>query len=111
MVDSILKTIRSMRGLDSEDNTFDSELIPYINTALFRLNTLGVITHSNYNITGENETWADVLQESINRIGSIQTYMALRTQALFDPPTSAYLLSAIESEIQELEWTLEITNE
>ena len=54
MYDSILNTIKSMVNVSVSDNSFDTELIADINTALFRLNKLGVGPGNGFMINDEN---------------------------------------------------------
>jgi len=116
MDQSILLTIRSMIGGDEEYSASDPfviELIIHINTVLGILNQLGIGVEG-FAITGSTETWSDFIGESPVSLNEVQSYVFLRVQLLFDPPTSSVLLQAKTDMINELTWRMttkvEVTN-
>lgn len=85
---SILKSIRKAVGLDSEDDSFDEELIMHANSAFFILNQNGV--GGDIEFTDEDSTW-DEFKLTLRNIESthfmaIRSYVFLKVKMLFDPP-------------------------
>jgi arginine/ornithine N-succinyltransferase beta subunit len=106
MIDSILLTIKKMLGIDQNFDGFDIDLIIHINSALMILNQLGVGV-INFKITGSGELWSGFLGTDAD-IESIKSYIYLKTRLTFDPPANSFLVDAIQKEIKELEWRLQI---
>lgn len=56
MEESILISIKKMLGLQEEYTPFDTEIVIFINSALFKLMQLGVGPSTGFEITGMEET-------------------------------------------------------
>lgn len=107
MEDSILDTVKNILGVSTEDTVFDAELITAINTALFTLYQIGVGKDSPYTITSNSDTWNDFL-DNIDDLSMVKSYVGLKTRILFDPPTSSSLMTAINEQLSEYEWRLNV---
>lgn len=107
MEDSILDTVKEILGINVEDTVFDGELMVAINTAFFTLFQIGVGQEKPYVITGNSETWND-FTDSIDELSMIKSYVGLKTRILFDPPTSSHLMTAINEQLKEYEWRLNV---
>lgn len=110
--DSILESVKYAIGRYAiDDDNFDSDLIMHINTILMILYQLGIGTKI-FKITGSTETWEDFLGEDYSpatiNLEGIKTYVALRVRMLFDPPASSAVSQAINEQIKELEWRLNV---
>lgn len=105
MTDSILDTIKNMLGLDSEYDAFDVELINYINSAFFVLSQLGIGPSEGFFISGQSEIWSDYVDSKSN-LKAIQTFIKLKVQLLFDPPSNSFVVDAINKQMDELIWRL-----
>ena len=105
MSESILDTIKIMLGLEKDYDAFDTEIITYINSALFTLSQLGVGPEARFSITGSDEIWSNFIDEKSNLI-AVQTYIKLKVQLLFDPPSNSFAVDAINKQIDELTWRL-----
>lgn len=108
MEESILKSIRKMVGAGEAESPFDDDLIMHINTVIMALNQMGV-GKSNFLITGESETWSDLLERRTDLEG-IKTYLGARVRMIFDPPSSSSTVQAYNDVIKELEWRLYVAN-
>lgn len=106
MTNSIFLTTKKMLGIAEEYHAFDLDIITHINSVFLNLNQLGVGPIMPYQITGEEETWDDFLQE--NPIPGVQSYVYLKTRLLFDPPTTSFLVDNIQKQIAELEWRMNV---
>lgn len=105
MSESILDTIKIMLGLEKDYDAFDIEIVTYINSALFTLSQLGVGPEEGFSITGYDEIWSNFIDEKSNLI-AVQTYIKLKVQLLFDPPSNSFAVDAINKQIDELTWRL-----
>ena len=110
MDDSILNTIRSILVGDEDDTSFDLELITCINVALNNLTDVGVGPKEGFEITGSTETWTEFLGDKII-LNRAKKYVELETRLLFDPPTSSYVLEALQKKADEAlvraNWTVD----
>ena len=109
-MDSILDSTKKILGLDPEYDVFDVDIITHINSAFFTLNQLGVGPAEGFMIVDDAATWSEYLGGQIN-LNAVKTYVYLRVRLLFDPPQTSFAISAMEKQIQELEWRLNVHRE
>lgn len=107
-MDSILVTIKKMIGLEASYMQFDTDIVILINSAIATLRQLGVGPVAGYKITGANNTWSELLLND-EKLESAKTYIYLKVRKIFDPPASSALAQAIDQEIKEYEWRLNVT--
>lgn len=103
--DSILTTIKKLLGIEAEYTQFDPDVIININAAIMTLRQLGVGPQEGFSIDGDEQTWQDLLGDSLD-FESAKTYIFLKTKIVFDPPSSSYVLEAYKEQIKEAEWRL-----
>ena len=109
--ESILLSIKKLLGMDRNYNAFDTDIIININSVLMILWQLGVgVGEKPFAISGEKETWSDFLANS-SKLELVKTYIYMKVKLIFDPPSSGVLHEAIERQIQEFEWRLNIQSE
>lgn len=106
-MDSILTTIKKLLGITEEYTHFDHDIIIAINSVFMILNQLGVGPTSCYAISGDTEEWTD-FTEDIETINLVKTYIYMKVKLIFDPPTSSILKSALDEQIKEYEWRLNV---
>ena len=106
----ILDTIKKMLGLEYDYEHFDVDIVVYINTAFMTLNQLGVCPKNIFAINDYAARWDEFLDEDTN-FEAIKQYIYLKVRTLFDPPSSSYVLDAMERQIDELEWRLKLQTE
>ena len=107
-MDSILNSIKEILGIPLEDTFFNSTLILHINSIFTILEQLGVGPIGGYSITGPTETWADYNMYDPEKLRFVKTYMGLRVRQLFAPPLNSTVANALERQIAELEWRINI---
>lgn len=109
ILSSILNDIKNSVGLDANYSppAFQTQIIMAINTAFMELHQLGVGPKKGFTIVDDKQEWSEFLDDTIQLEGA-KTYVELRTRLLFDPPTNSFLVSAIEDQIKELQFRLEI---
>jgi hypothetical protein len=110
MEESILNSTKKILGLDPEYTVFDQDIITHINTAFSTLTQLGIGPADGFAIVDDSAEWANFL-ELETKMDSVKTYVYLKVRQLFDPPQTSYLITAMERQIQELEWRLNSTRE
>lgn len=110
MEDSILATIKKKIGGYTEDDTFDEELITNINTALSILTQLGVGPADGFFITGEGETWNDLLgpHSKPAKLQMVKDFVYLQVKMIFDPPQVGGVINAYQQQLDMLTWRLNV---
>ena len=109
-MDSILNSIKKQIGIVPECTDFDDNIIMHINSVFFTLFQLGVGTASPFSIHDSSAVWTDFLTAGTN-MEAVKSYMSLKVQLLFDPPSSSALADAKNRQISELEWRLNVVAE
>ena len=107
-MDSILTSIKKLLGITEEYESFDQDIIMHINSAFMILNQLGVGPKSGFSINDKSSTWDEFIPESSN-LEAVKTYVHLKVKLMFDPPLSSTVIEAIKSQINELEWRLNVS--
>jgi hypothetical protein len=105
MTDSILDSTKKILGLDPDYTPFDVDIITHINSAFSILDQLGVGPVGGFFIEDNVAIWADYTVPA-NQLNLVKTYMYLKVRTLFDPPTTSYLIEAMNRQIAEHEWRL-----
>lgn len=109
-MESILTSIKKMLGITSDYTIFDSDIIMHINTVLMTLNQLGVGPDEPAFIKNELDTWEKIFGDRKD-IEAIKTYIYIKVRIVFDPPTSSFVLEALNRTASELEWRLNVQAE
>lgn len=107
---SILTTIKLALGIVEVDTNFDEDIVTNINTALFRLNQLGIGPTTGFTISDKTTTWEDFIGVRKD-LEAIKTYIYLKVRLAFDPPQNSFLVDSIKEQIKEYEWTLNVQAE
>lgn len=108
--ESILDSIKKMLGITPEYDVFDSDIVMHINSVFFVLQQLGVGPENGFTISDKNATWNDFLSNNVNE-ESVKSYVYLKVKLLFDPPLNASVIEAVNRQIAELEWRLNVQAE
>ena len=107
MQESILYTIKKMLGLDPDYTAFDMDILIHINSAIMILRQLGIGSQDGYAISGPDDTWADYL-DSEKLLEAVKSYIYLKVRTVFDPPSNSYVMDAMQKQIAEYEWRLNV---
>lgn len=108
-MESILNSIKQMiGGIDENETAFDTDIMIHINSVFSDLNQMGVGPESTFYIEDNITTWSEFTDDDA-LFNSVKTYMYLRVKLLFDPPASASVISAMERQIDKLEWRLNVS--
>jgi hypothetical protein len=111
MSDSILTSIKKNVGLPENYTAFDPDIILYINSVFSTLKQLGVGPDAGFSIEDDTAEWVDYLGADLLDFAEVRTYITLRVRMLFDPPQSSFHVSAMQEQIREHEWRLNVTRE
>ena len=109
-MESILTSIKKLLGPEEDYTHFDTDIVIHINTALFRLHQLGVGPKEGMTIKDKTQTWSEFFLDRTD-LEAVKTYVYLKVRLVFDPPQTSFLLAAINDQIKELEWTLNVQAE
>lgn len=107
MVDSILTSIKKLLGPEEIYEHFDADIIMHINSAFSTLTQLGVGPEEVFVIKDKTAIWTDFIQDD-KRLEFVKTYIYLKVKLVFDPPLSSSVLDAMNRQINELEWRLNV---
>lgn len=112
MEPSILISTKKILGIAEDYTVWDLDILTHINTAFSILTQLGVGPAEGFMIEDSSAVWTDFdpIDDNLN-YNAVKTYVFLRVKQLFDPPTTSYLISATEKQIEELEWRLNVHRE
>lgn len=111
MEDSILTSTKKILGIAADYTAFDLDIITHINAAFSTLTQLGVGPSGGFMIEDATLTWDDFVTDDIQSVSSIKTYVYLRVKMLFDPPPTSFVIEALQKQITELEWRLNVHRE
>lgn len=107
-MDSILTSIKKLLGITEDYTYFDNDLIVHINSVFSVLSQLGVGPDGGFTIADNSTTWGDYINDDDLTLSLTKTYIALKVRLLFDPPQGSALIEAINKQIAELEWRLNV---
>lgn len=107
MIESILDSVKKIIGIDRRYDAFDEDLIMHINAVFMILRQMGVGPQNGFAIEDSSAVWSDYISD-LALLQSVRTYIGLKVRMMFDPPTSSTLAEAINRNIAELEWRLNV---
>lgn len=110
MEQSILISTKKILGIAADYTAFDLDIMTHINAAFSTLTQLGVGPAEGFMIENDKDEWYDFI-ENDPQLNTVKSYVFLKVRQLFDPPTTSYLISAVEKQIQEFEWRLNTSRE
>lgn len=111
MEPSILLSTKKVLGVAEDYTVFDVDIVMHINTALSTLTQLGVGPAEGFTVEDAGDEWEDFVDPDDHQYNAVQSYVYLKVRMLFDPPTTSYLISAQQKQIEELEWRLNVHRE
>lgn len=106
--DSILETIKKKLGIDKDDDSFDVDILWDINSAFLMLYNLGVGPNYIFSIEDETETWSEFLVDDSTDLKAVATYIWLNVRLVFDPPSTSFVVEAINNQISKLEFEMNV---
>lgn len=110
MENSILISTKKKLGLAADYDAFDVDIIDLINSAFSDLTSLGVGPANGFMIEDETTEWVDFLGDDLEN-NSVKTYVYLKVRSIFDPPATSYLVTAMEKQLEEIAFRLNVHRE
>ena len=104
-MDSILTSIKQLLGFDESYTHFDPDIIMDINSVLLSITQFGIGPNVGFAISDKTAVWSDLLGTRKD-IEAVKIYIYLKVRLMFDPPTSGFVIDAINRQISEIEWRL-----
>lgn len=106
MDESILTSIKQMVGVEEDDESFDVDIIAFINTALAVMNRVGAGPKEGFMIKDDSTTWGEFTQNPIV-LSYLKTYVYQKVKLKFDSSSlTAAAIAAMERSNTELEWSI-----
>lgn len=106
-MDSILTSVKQLLGLSEAYTDYDNDIVLIINATFMTLTQLGVGPEVGFSITDKTALWTDFLNTSL-KLEGVKLYVSLKTRLSFDPPSSSFVLAALENQVKELEFRINI---
>lgn len=106
-MESILTSIKKLLGIAEGYTHFDDDIIIHINSVFSILNQLGVGPTKGFFIEDDSSTWLDFVSDD-SVIQFVKTYVYLKVKLIFDPPQSSAVMEAMNRQISELEWRINV---
>lgn len=102
---SIFISTKAMLDIAPDDDSFDSQVLGFINGALSDLVDFGIGPPEGFEIEGDEEEWVDLLgtYPDLNRV---RTWLYLKVLMLWDPPQTSFLVDMRQKQIDEVAWRL-----
>lgn len=110
MAGSILDDVKKLLGIDSSYTNFDTDVILHINSVFSILSQLGIGPSTGYMIEDNTATWDAFVGTDLN-LNDVKTYIVTKVKLFFDPPQNSFVIAAMEKQIQELEWRINVKRE
>lgn len=108
--DSILNVTKKMLNVPIDYDAFDIDIITHINSVFATLRQLGVGPETTFSIEDAMTPWGEFIAGDLG-IASVKSYMVNKVRLMFDPPTSGFTTKAIQDQIAEFEWRLNVASE
>ena len=110
-MDSILTSIKKLMGIEEDYTHFDTDLIIHINSVFMILTQMGVGPPEGFSITDKSASWTNFISNDDKRFESVKSYIYMKVRLIFDPPSSSALIEAMNRQISEFEWRLNVAAE
>lgn len=109
----ILDDIKKLLGMNPEYDAFDLDTIIGINTVFSNLQQLGVGPREAFQLLDNTETWGEFFATTTvpSNFSFVKSYVFMKVKMMFDPPSVGYAVTAMEKQILELEWRLNVQAE
>lgn len=107
---SILSSTKKILNIADDDLSFDLDIIMFINSTLATLHQLGVGPEEGFMIEDATAEWATLLGGDPRQNG-VKNFVYLSVRLAFDPPATSFAISAIEKQIEEMGWRINVQRE
>lgn len=101
---SIFTDIKGNLPMQSEDESFDEEILTNINSLFLDLNQIGVGPSELFSIDHDT-VWSE-FSDDIGLLNAVKDYIVIKVKLKFDPPSSSFVQSSYNEIANKLEWRL-----
>ena len=110
MTDSILTSVKKcINGIPEIDESFDADLMLFINSKFSTLCQLGVGPEEGFRIEDKSTTWDEYTTDP--RLDFVKDYIVTAVHMRFAPPESSYVLNSLKEQLQELTFRINVVAE
>jgi hypothetical protein len=106
---SILDDTKHILGIPADVTAFDLDIMIHINSTFATLNQLGVGPVAGYFIKDKEDRWEDFTEDIL--LNAVKSYMFLAVKLIFDPPKTGFETAAVERQMAEMQFRLEVAAE
>lgn len=110
MTQSILESTKKVLGLAADYTAFDTDIIMHINSGFSVLTQLGLGPDDGFTIEDSTKMWEEYIG-STKYIEMVRTWMYLYVRLIFDPPTTSFAGGAMQKQLDEHTWRLNVVRE
>lgn len=109
-MESILTSIKkTIGGLYEQDETFDADIIMFINSELSVLNQLGIGPENGFSIVDKSSKWSELLDDV--RLNAVKELITIKVRLVFDTSLPSGYKDVLQSRAAELEWRMNVMAE
>lgn len=106
---SILNDVKKGVGLEPDYDVFDMDIILSINAAFVTIHQVEARSDKIFQIEDDTETWSMI--EHQETVGLLKQYIISKVRLTFDIPPTSYLITALEKQVREMEWRLNVASD
>lgn len=106
---NIFNDVKRNLPISEEDNSFDDEILTYINSIFFDLNQIGLGPDEIF-FVDQSKTWGD-FSNIVGLLSAVREYIIIKVRIKFDPPSSSFVLSSYNEIANKMEWRLNFYRE
>lgn len=99
---SILTDVKAFVGIVEEDESFDKQIIMCINSVFSSLTQVLAGKDEHFYITDKSAQWEHYVSDY--KIDWIKMNVCMNVKKMFDPPTNATVMQAINDVAAETQW-------
>lgn len=97
--------------IDPAYTAFDQDILTHINAIISTLQQMGLgSTAEIFFVEDDEAVWTD-FEPDPQVMNHIRTYVYLKVRLIFDPPSTSFVLTAMEKQAEELEFRLSLARE
>jgi len=104
-MNKILSSTKELLGIPDAATEFDSQLVLQINSVLTTLHEIG-FSEDVYQTTLTDGDLEEYIPDDEAIRAKVQMYIFTKVRLVFDPPTSSFVLTALQATAAEYEWRL-----
>lgn len=109
MAEKILESVKASLMIVSDYEVYDGQIIDDINSVFSTLHQIGYHYVDDFEITTGDETWDQIIPS--RKFNFVKRLIICKVRLMFDPPSSSFAVDALNREIDELTWRINVEME